>query len=244
MAKVYIGTSGYNYKHWSDGIFYPKDLSQKEWLEYYVKYFDTVELNVTFYRLPKKKTFQNWMKRTPDDFIFIAKGSRYTTHLKRLKDPEESSIKFFKRAEGFRKKFKVVLWQFPANFKLNRERLENFCKALRKIKLAKKVKHSFEFRHEGWFCKEVYDILWKYNHALCIAHSNKWPCVEKITADFVYLRFHGGELYSSCYSDKELKHWAKKIKKWKKQRKDVYIYFNNDAKGYAVKNALRLKELM
>lgn len=244
MGQVFIGTSGYNYDHWSNGVFYPEGLSQKEWLEYYSDHFDTVELNVTFYRLLKKKIFENWYKRTADDFVFVTKGSRYTTHLKKLKDPRESSIKFFRRAAGLKEKLGAVLWQFPASFKLNKERLENFCEALEGIEFAKKNRHVFEFRNKEWFCKDVYDILEKHNHSLCIAHSSKWPCVKKITTDFVYLRLHGEELYSSNYSDGELQKWSKKIKHWIDKDKDVYVYFNNDAKGYAVKNALQLKEIL
>lgn len=242
--SIYIGTSGYSYKDWADGVFYPNGLPKRKWLEYYVKYFNTVELNVTFYRLPKKATFQNWSQRTPEDFVFAAKGSRYTTHLKKLKDPKDSSIKFFERAEGLKDKLGVVLWQLPGNFKFNKEKFTDFCKALEKMELAKNIRHVFEFRHESWFCDEIYNKLKKYNYALCIAHSSKWPFVEKMTADFLYIRFHGRKLYKSKYDIDELEKWADKIKKWAEGNKDTYVYFNNDANGYAIENALELKNLI
>ncbi len=243
--KIYIGTSGYSYKHWADGVFYPKALSQKQWLEYYSKYFNSVELNVTFYRLPNKKTFESWYEKTPQNFVFIAKGSRYITHIKRLKEPENSIRIFFENVEGLKDKLKVILWQFAANFSLNYDRFSEFCKGLKNNKFSKSLVHAFEFRNKNWFCKQIYDILNKYNFCLCIAHSDRWPCIEEVTSDFIYLRFHGGvELYGSNYSERELKTWAEKSNHWISQGKDLYAYFNNDAYGYAVKNALRLKELI
>ena len=290
--NIFIGTSGYNYWHWWDGVFYPADLPQSKWLEYYAKYFDTVELNVTFYRLPQKKTFENWYKRTAKNFLFVAKGSRFITHIKKLKDCAEPLKIFFENVSALKEKLGAVLWQLPPGLKANKEKLSEFCRLLKKT--MPKIVQAFEFRNESWFNNEIYEILRKYNFPLCIAHSPRpfrqndmagaeklscyssstpplprpctqerglraragstqrkgrgspdWPCVEEITANSVYLRFHGGEsLYGSNYSDEELKSWAKKAKKWLNEGKTVYAYFNNDAYGYAVKNALRLKELV
>lgn len=241
--RVFIGTSGYNYWHWGDGVFYPADLPQGKWLEYYTKFFDTVELNVTFYRLPQKKTFGNWYKRTAKNFLFVAKGSRFITHIKKLKDCAEPLKIFFTNVSALKEKLGPVLWQLPPGLKANKEKLSNFCRVLKKM--MPKIAQVFEFRNESWFNDEIYEVLRKYNFLLCIAHSPDWPCVEEITADSVYLRFHGGEtLYGSNYSEEELKSWARKIRNWLKQVKSVYVYFNNDAYGYAVKNALRLKEMI
>jgi len=268
LKKAYIGTSGYNYWHWWDGVFYPADLPQSKWLEYYAKYFDTVELNVTFYRLPQKKTFENWYKRTAKNFLFVAKGSRFITHIKKLKDCGEPLKIFFTNVSALKEKLGPILWQLPPGLKANKEKLNDFCQLLKKI--MPKIVQAFEFRNETWFNEEIYEILRKYNFTLCIAHSPRpsyecfaihdekevgqtregrgspyWPCVEEITADSIYLRFHGGEsLYGSNYSDEELKSWARKAKRWLKEDKTVYAYFNNDAYGYAVKNALRLKEMI
>lgn len=233
MSKIFIGTSGYSYSGWED-VFYPRDLDRKKQLEYYSQRLKTVEINSSFYHLPSLKTFQSWRKKTPKNFIFALKSSRYITHVKKLKDCKEPWQRFITNARGLKEKLGPILFQLPANFKVNEERLEDFL-----IFLPKKYRYAFEFRNRTWFKKEIYQILKKHNVALCIADSLKWPLEEKITADFVYLRFHGKVLYSSKYSEKELKQWAEKIKKW---RKDVYVYFNNDAFGHAPNDAKRLIE--
>ncbi len=242
-GKVFIGTSGYNYKHWSDGVFYPKDLSQREWLEHYTKFFKTVELNVTFYRLLQEKVFEGWKKRTPGDFSFAVKGSRFITHVKRLKDIEEPLKNFFKRASLLRKKLSVVLWQLPPNFKIDTKRLASFLNNLKKYK---NVRNAFEFRHPSWLNNEIFEKLDKMKCSICLAD---WPeFEEKIPAlgNFVYLRRHGvgGELYGGCYSNAQLKEDACLIKDWAKQGKDVYIYFNNDSQGWAVQNAFTLQKIL
>lgn len=239
MPKVCIGTSGWNYSHWADGVFYPKGLSQSKWLEYYTKFFNSVELNVTFYRLVKKQTFQNWRKGTPQNFYFIAKGSRFITHIKKLSTPEEPLGLFMDNACELKEKLVAILWQLPPSFKKDLKRLETFLKLVKKTP----IRQAFEFRNNTWFNKEVYQLLKKYNTCLCIAHSNRFPCVKEVTSDFLYLRFHGQEsLYSSNYSDKELKEWAGFAKQFKS--KDIFAFFNNDAYGYAVKNALKFRELL
>lgn len=238
--KIHIGTSGYIYKHWGKGVFYPKDLSQNKWLEFYYQYLTSVELNVSFYRLPSLKAFESWHKRTPDKFSFAVKGSRYITHIKRLKDPKKSLKLFFSRAKPLKKKLSVVLWQLAPQFKLNLERLEEFIKVLVKLPSCRQV---FEFRHKTWFCSDVYKLLEKNNIAIC---KTDWPEYSKNapdTANFLYIRRHGtsGQLYGGCYSKKQLQKDASYIKQ---KKKDAYIYFNNDANGWAVKNAIRLKEII
>lgn len=237
---AYIGTSGYIYEHWGSGTFYPPDLSQNKWLEYYCEYLDSVELNVTFYRLPSIAAFKGWYRRTPKNFRFAVKGSRFITHVKRLKEPSQSLRLFFSRAEALREKLSVVLWQLAPQFKLNLERLEEFVKALKKHSPCRQV---FEFRHPGWFCKDVYSILKKADIAVCIADYPECSKDAPDIASFLYIRRHGagGQLYGGCYSEEQLQQDAKFIRS---KRKDCYIYFNNDANGWAVKNAIRLKEII
>jgi uncharacterized protein YecE (DUF72 family) len=244
-TNIYIGTSGYNYPHWSGGVFYPREMPQARWLEHYARHFGSVELNVTFYRLPDKSVFQSWHERTPARFAFAIKGNRYITHIKRLKDCREPLARFMRHSSALKEKLHVVLWQLHPRMRADLGRLEAFCKLLRASAKARCVRHAFEFRHESWFCEGVYELLRARNHALCIAHSPRWPRAEIATADFFYLRFHGGErLYGSNYSEEELGECAAKIRAWLKKGSDVYAYFNNDAQGYAVHNALRLRKLI
>jgi uncharacterized protein YecE (DUF72 family) len=236
---IFIGTSGYHYKHWKNK-FYPKNLKESEWLEYYSAFFNTVELNVTFYSTPSEKAFKTWHHEVPENFKYAVKGSRYITHVKKLKDVEESVDFFFSRVKLLEEKLEIVLWQFPPNLNVNMERFELFLKELNKYK----VKSAFEFRNESWFCEEVYNLLKKYNYALVIADSPSFPAHEVVTADYAYFRFHGGSvLYGSEYSGRELNKWTKKIKALSNV-KDIYIYFNNDAFGFAIKNAGYLRSLL
>lgn len=254
---IYIGTSGYNYDHWRR-VFYPENLPQNKWLEFYIQHFKTVELNVTFYRLPQESVFKSWYRRAPADFLFSCKGSRFITHIKKLNDVKEATQLFFKRVMLLKEKLGMVLWQFPPqlkaesqkskvkikteNSKLNNlKNFKNFLKLLSKYK----VHQAFEFRDESWFCKEIYNLLKKYNCALVAVDSSRYPLVEKITADFVYIRFHGSRaLFNSNYTKSELQNWARKIKRRQKQKLDIYCYFNNDAQGFAVKNAKELKTIL
>ncbi len=239
MSRFFIGTSGWNYPHWK-GLFYPEGLNQNKWLQHYVNFFNSIELNVTFYRLIKREVFVNWHRRTPEEFYFVAKGSRFITHIKRLKDCKEPLDLFITNCQGLKEKLAAILWQLPPSFKMNLKTLEVFLKML----VETGIRQVFEFRNESWFGKEVYELLKKNNVCLCIAHSGgRFPCVKEVTADFLYLRFHGGNsLYSSKYRDKELKNWAEFAKKFK--NKDIFTFFNNDAKGFAVKNALKFRQLL
>jgi uncharacterized protein YecE (DUF72 family) len=239
MPKLFIGTSGWNYPHWRS-IFYPQDLSQGKWLEYYAKFFNCVELNVTFYRLLQKKTFQNWYRRTPKDFYFVTKGSRFITHMKKLQEIREPLNLFMENIQQLKQKLAAVLWQFPPSFQKDLLRLRAFLKLLRKTD----IRQAFEFRNASWFDQGTFALLREYNVCLCIAHSAHFPYIKEVTSDFLYLRFHGGEsLYSSNYSDKELKDWVKFTRPYKKN-KDIFAFFNNDAYGYAVNNTKRFRELL
>ena len=239
MGNLFLGTSGYNYKHWQR-IFYPPRLPLSRWLEFYCEHFDTVELNVTFYRLPARKTFEGWYKKTPPGFVFAAKGSRFITHIKRMRDCRHPLKVYKENASGLAEKLAVVLWQLPPNLKYNKERLSEFCNLLAEEYPEKQ--HAFEFRHESWLQDECYDILTSHGFAQCIPLSPAYPRQERMTAPFSYIRFHSGEvLGNSCYTDEELAHWASKIKEWL-QKRDLYIYFNNDALGFAIDNAKKLRD--
>jgi uncharacterized protein YecE (DUF72 family) len=240
---ISIGTSGYNYHHWR-GVFYLENLSQKKWLEYYLEFLNSVELNVTFYRLPTESAFESWYRRTTPNFTFALKGSRFITHIKRLKDPQDPLKLFFTRAKRLKHKHRVTLWQLPPGFKVNEERLGDFVQSLKEFSTCL---HAFEFRDQSWFTKTVFEILRLYGMSICIAD---WPEMEiSIPTDlpFLYLRRHGpesGSLYSGCYSKTELKKDAQEIIAWSRKGREVFTYFNNDSSGYAVKNAIQLKEMV
>ncbi len=245
MGTLRIGTSGYNYSHWGKGVFYPKGVPQRGWLEYYSRHFDTVELNVTFYRLVKKQVFEGWYDRTPEGFVFAVKGSRYITHIKRLRDCEDAIQRLAEHCDGLREKLEVILWQLPPQFPYQKDPLATFCKLLSESPFLSKTRHAFEFRHDSWFVPEVVRLLEHSGFSLCIPDSPHLPSMETVTADFIYLRFHGSRsLYGSKYTDEELDQWAQKVRSWLDQGRSVYAYFNNDVSGYAVENARRLREFL
>jgi uncharacterized protein YecE (DUF72 family) len=238
-----VGTSGYSYRHWKSGVFYPKGTPERIWFEFYAQHFSTVELNVSFYRLPRKETFAKWHARSPEGFVFAVKGSRFITHVKRLAGCDEPVRLFAEHAGQLKEKLAVILWQLPPSFKADHKRLELFCNLLLSLPVTRKVRHVFEFREASWFERDALNLLKKYNFSLCLAHSPELPYTEEETADFTYLRFHGGEVFhSGSYSHRELNVWASKIRAWLEASKDVYAYFNNDVHGYAVKNALTLRQ--
>lgn len=237
---VYIGTSGFYYKHWKTR-FYPLDLKQKDWFLYYAHYFNTVELNVTFYNLPKEETFHAWAKNSPSDFKFCLKGSRFITHQKRLKDVDEAVSNYFTAIKGIKNKTGCILWQFPASFKVNPERFKEFLIKIDKYDYI----NVFEFRNESWLNDEIYEIAKSYNASIAYIDSPTLKIHPKITSNVYYFRFHGSSnLYSSLYSDEELEFFANLIQNVLPKVKNIYVYFNNDAEGNAVLNALKLKEFL
>ncbi len=238
-ASYRIGTSGWHYDHWK-GIFYPDDLPKSRWLEFYARHFHTVELNNSFYRLPSEKAFSAWRDSAPDGFTFAVKASRYITHVKRLKDSPEPVNKFLARAENLKDKLGPVLYQLPPNFHRNDERLETFLSSL-----PAGVRHVIEFRHRSWLEEEVFDMLRRHGAGICVFDLPDLTCPPVATADFAYVRFHGSSgLYSSDYTDEELGSWADKISSLAADLKDVFIYFNNDVGGFALKNARTLESLL
>ena len=232
-----VGTSGWNYPHWASN-FYPKELPKNKWLEHYASYFDTIELNTTFYRLPQRITFENWKKRTPDRFLWSVKASRYITHIKKLREVDEPLQNFYNSVDALEEKLGPILIQLPPRLKFVPEISKNFLK-----KLDPRYHYALEARNDTWVCDEAIETMKNLNIAFCIADTaGKYPYSEFITARFIYIRLHGSQkLYTSLYSDEELKRWAEKIQIW---GRDTFIYFDNDFEGNAVKNGLRLKELL
>jgi len=237
MRSLNIGTSGWSYAHW-DTVFY-RGIPSSHWLEFFAKHFATVEVNSTFYRLPTEKTVKNWDKNTPDDFVFSVKASRYITHVKRLKE-FDSVQTFLKNLQPIQHKLGPILFLLPANFQLNYSRLAEFIKYL-----PKNYRYTFEFRHPSWLIEEVYALLKKNDIALCISDLNGKLTPIQVTASFVYVRLHGPkEAYRGRYSLSQLKQWEKRIKEWRSKKLSVYIYFDNDEKGFAIKDAKILNKLL
>ncbi len=227
------------YDHWRE-VFYPTGLPKSKWLEFYRRSFDTVELNNPFYRLPKKETFEKWAREVPADFVYSVKASRYITHVKKLHEVDEALSRMLEHYRGLGGKLAVILFQFPASWHKNVERLAGLLDLL-----PGDIRTAFEFRHESWFSVDIYDLLEKHGAALCIADSPRFPKVAKVTAPFTFVRMHGGSvLYGSEYSDEELREWARRIEGFLNHDVDTFVYFNNDAQGYAVANARRLKSLL
>jgi len=280
---MHIGISGWRYEPWR-GVFYPEGLAQHRELEYASRRFPTLEINGTFYSLQRPAHFRDWYDATPPGFVFAVKGSRFISHMKRLKDVEKPLANFF--ASGIfdlRDKLGPFLWQFPPNFRFEAERLEAFFELLPRdleaaLRLARRrdervkgrcrlaidanraLRHAIEIRHESFLVPEFVALLRRHNVALVVADTaGKWPFVEDVTADFMYLRLHGDKvLYASGYSDAALDLWAERIRAWsaggerdsaqkisrqapaRRRNRDVYCYFDNDMKVKAPFDALRL----
>ena len=232
-AQARIGTSGYQYKHWKK-FFYPEDLPQRRWFACYAKHFDTVEINNTFYGLPAEKTFVVWRKQAQPGFLYALKFSRYGSHLKRLKDPQSTIRTFLQRARRLGKFLGPILVQLPPNWRVDPARLAGFLEAA-----PRSVRWAFEFRDDSWLCEEILEILKGHNAALCI-HDMIKNHPRRITADWVYLRFHG-QHYSGSYTAQQLEAEANWIREQLANGRDVYAYFNNDAQGHAVTNAADLR---
>jgi uncharacterized protein YecE (DUF72 family) len=239
MTNIHIGTSGWNYKHWL-GPFYPDRFPAKDMLQFYCRHFDTVELNNSFYHLPTPKSFRTWRETVPEDFVFAVKGSRFITHMKKLKAPKTSTRKFFARVKYLENKLGPILFQLPPHWTINIKRLSVFLE-----RLPEEYRYAFEFREQSWFTDEVYELLKKHNAALCLYHMSGYDSPAELTSDFVYLRFHGAEsTYGGSYSESQLKMWATRIKTWRDHEKEVFVYFNNDPAAHAVYNAKSLRELL
>ena len=240
MADIHIGTSGFHYKHWI-GRYYPAGIAQGAMLEHYIRDFDTVELNNTFYQLPNESSFDAWRASTPRDFLFAVKGSRFITHMIKLKDARRGLKNFLPRAERLRSKLGPILWQLPPRWNVNVERLDEFLTLL-----SRKHRYAFELRNESWMNDDVYELLKEYNAAYCIYELAGYRTPFVLTADWVYVRLHGPTQfkYQGSYTDAQLATWADRIRDWSRELKAIYVYFDNDDSAFAVENALTLKRLV
>lgn len=240
VSDLRIGTSGYHYKHWVGPFYRPKTQPGKM-LGYYIRHFDTLELNNSFYRLPAVEAFAAWRNATPENFVFAVKASRFITHNKKLKDPENALHNLLPRAEHLGRKLGPVLFQLPPRWKVNLERLE----ALLEI-LPRRHRYAFEFRELSWMTPDVNKLLRRFNAAFCIYELAGYHSPCELTADFTYVRLHGPEAgkYQGSYSSDRLRAWARRIEEWAKELKAIYVYFDNDQAGYAAQNALALKNLV
>jgi uncharacterized protein YecE (DUF72 family) len=240
MASLRVGCSGWIYRSWKDD-FYPEGCPQRRWLEHYASVFDTVELNNTFYRLPKRESVAAWVQRTPPDFLFTVKSSRYLTHIRRLTDMEQGVQRLYERLEPLVQSPKMgpVLWQLPANFRRDDARLAHALDHL------PPGRHAFEFRDPSWFAPEVLDALRWHGVALVIGDRPDRPWQpHELTADFTIVRFHHGwRGRRGNYSESELQEWARRLHGWSREA-DVFAYFNNDWEVFAPRNAARLHTIL
>src|SRR5919201_471052 len=220
-SAVRVGCSGWQYKHWR-GDFYPAKLPSDRWLEFYVRHFDTVEINNSFYRLPDGAVFRSWRRRAPAGFLYAVKASRFLTHMKKLKDPEEPLGRFFSRARELGATFGPVLYQLPPRWPVNLERLETFL-----AQLPRRRQHAIEFREPSWYSNEVFALLTRYHVALCL-HDMKGSASGRLTVGpFVYVRFHGTTKYGGRYDDETLESWAEWLTPLIRDGVRIYAYFNN-----------------
>jgi uncharacterized protein YecE (DUF72 family) len=240
MRAVRIGCSGWNYAHWRERV-YPKGLPSRRWLAHYAELFDTVEINNTFYRLPRRESVAAWVAESPPGFLFAVKASRFLTHMKRLTDMGQGVRRFYGRIEPLVESPKMgpVLWQLPENFHRNDERLAGALAHL------PPGRHCFEFRHASWFHDDIYELLRRHSAALVIGDHPERPFqTHELTADWTFIRFHyGSRGRGGNYSERELGEWAQRIESWCESA-EVYAYFNNDWNGYAVRNALLLRKMI
>jgi uncharacterized protein YecE (DUF72 family) len=230
---IRVGTSGYQYRHWR-GVLYPRGVPVSSWLAHYASYFDTVELNATFYRLPTESAADRWRASVPLGFLFAVKGSRYLTHLKRLREAGEGLDRFFAPVSRLGPTLGPVLWQLPPQFAPDLGRLEQFLAAL------PPGRHALEFRDPGWYADASCDVLDRYGAAFC-EHDRVERRPPRVTGGFRYVRFHGttGQ-YHGRYGPKALRPWAEDLLDWARSGRDAFVYFNNDLGGAAVHDALDL----
>ncbi len=237
--QVLIGTSGWQYDHWK-GAFYPQDLSKSKYLQYCAEQFNTLEINSTFYRLPSRKSIASWCDTVPSDFVFSVKASRYITHMKKLKNPEQTLPPFFRAVEAFKDKLGPILFQLPPKWRFNPGRLFDFLEAL-----PSGHRYAFEFRDPSWFDSRALDALTEIGAAFCMYELAGAVSPKDITADFIYIRLHGPEgPYQGRYGKNGLAGWAGALYAWSEQGREVYCYFDNDEAGFAALDALDLQGML
>ena len=240
MGELRIGCSGWNYRHWRGGVVYPKGLRIKDEFAWYAARFDTAEINASFYRLPSEATARGWRERAPDGFLFAWKASRYITHMKRLKDPQEPLALMSSRTDLLGDRLGPILFQLPPQMARNDDRLQDFLQALPGGR-----RHAFEFRHPSWYDPAVLGLLAEHDAALCISDHHHAPAPWARTARWLYVRGHGpGGRYWGRYADATLHDWARRIGAWRDEGRDVFCYFDNDPEGAAPLDAERLRALV
>lgn len=238
-GEIYIGTSGWSYSHWK-GVFYPANISAARMLEEYCNYFRTTEINSSFYRLPDRHTLERWLKSTPADFVFSVKASRYITHMKKLKEPEDNVSNLLGRIKMLGDRLGPILFQLPPRWHCNEERLTAFLESL-----PGGLHYAFEFRDQSWLNKRIYRLLADYNAALCIYELDGFLSPKEITTDFIYVRLHGpGGPYQGSYDTAVLTEWARIFVNWSTQGMSIYCYFDNDENSYAAVNARTLQNMV
>jgi uncharacterized protein YecE (DUF72 family) len=232
-----IGCSGWQYRHWR-GDFYPAELPTTRWFAHYGLTFDTVEINNSFYRLPPAETFAKWREQAPAHFLYAVKASRFLTHMKKLKDPEDPLARFFDNATQLGPRLGPILYQLPPNLPVNLERFETFLRAL-----PRGHRHAIEFRDTSWYDDRVYALLERHRVALCL-HDMQGSATERIVVGpFIYVRFHHGtKKYGGRYSDERLDDWGAWLADRAEKGMEVFAYFNNDTGGHAPRDAVRLRE--
>ncbi|MHC4501072.1 MAG: DUF72 domain-containing protein [Planctomycetota bacterium] len=237
-CDIRIGTSGWHYNHWI-GRFYPEDLPKSKWLEHYARHFDTVEINNTFYQLPKEVSIKRWRELAPKGFLYTVKANRYITHIKRLKDTSEELVRFFERVCLLKEKLGPILYQLPPSMHEDLDLLAGFIELLPGKRIA-----VFEFRHDSWYTEGTYELLNKFNVGFCTHDLPGKESPRVITGDIIYVRLHGTTgRYSGNYSKPTLRKWAEWIDDNLKGIRAVYAYFNNDYNAYAINNAKTLRGL-
>jgi uncharacterized protein YecE (DUF72 family) len=239
-GQARVGCSGWEYKHWR-GDFYPAEVPRARWFPYYAAAFDTVEINNTFYRLPEAGTFERWASQAPKGFVYAVKASRFLTHMKKLKDPEQPLELLFERMAPLRKRLGPVLYQLPPGWKLNRERLEHFLQVL-----PRGVHHVLEFRDPTWYADDIYAMLERFQVSLCLHDMQGSASGRQRVGPIIYVRFHGaGEAkYGGAYPHRRLRDWAEWLNVHRAAGTDAYAYFNNDIGGHAPRDAATLRRLL
>lgn len=239
-SRAIIGTSGWNYRHWADGVFYPPTCKPPDWLEFYASVFDTVEINHTFYHLPEPAVFRRWHDATPAGFRFAVKASRFITHMNKLAEPGPHVSRFLARAAELRGKFAVALFQLPPFWTFDARRLAGLLDYMAAQTIVPGLRVAVEIRHPSWHCDECHEILRSHHAALAFTDWSGCPVGSPVTAEFHYLRRHG----PAGYPANALRRDAARIRRWLRAGRDVLAYFNNDAAGHAPRDALRLAKLL